>query len=86
MKAADISKMVEAAVSSSSAKTRGELAADIEKAVKEASGGQLTAADVTKIVDASVSAAVDEAKKATAAAEAASRPRPLRQSVSDDRG
>jgi ABC-type transport system substrate-binding protein/BMFP domain-containing protein YqiC len=71
VKAADISKLVEAAVSSSSAKTRGELAADIEKAVKEASGGQLTAADVTKIVDASVSAAVDEAKKATAAAEAA---------------
>ena len=71
VKAADISKLVEAAVSSSSAKTRGELAADIEAAVKEASGGQLTAADVTKIVDASVSAAVDEAKKATAAAEAA---------------
>ena len=73
--AEQIAKLVEAAVSGATADvpTRGELAGSIEAAITEQMGSQLTAAQVQEIVDASVSAAVDEAKKATAAAEAAGR-------------
>ena len=52
--------------------TGGQLtAADVEKIVDASAAGQLTTADVQRIISESVSAAVDEARKATAAAEAA---------------
>ena len=71
--AEQISKLVEAAVSGATANvpTRGDLENSIEAAITEQMGSQLTAADVQKIVDASVMVAVEEAKKATAAAEGA---------------
>ena len=68
-----IARLVEAAVSGATADvpTRGDLSNSIESAITEQMGGQLTAADVQKIVDASVMVAVEESKKATAAAEGA---------------
>ena len=52
--------------------TGGQLtASDVEKIVDASAAGQLTTADVQKIISASVSEAVEEARKATAAAEAA---------------
>ena len=71
--AEQISKLVEAAVSGATADvpTRGDLENSIEAAITEQMGTQLTAADVQRIVDASVMVAVEESKKATAAASAA---------------
>ncbi len=68
-----IARLVEAAVTGATADvpTRGDLEKSIESAITQQMGGQLMAADVQRIVDASVMAAVEEAKKATAAAEGA---------------
>ena len=68
---AEIARMVEAAVSGATQEvpTRGELEASIAKSVQDVAAGQLTVADVQKIVDASMTAAVSQA--ATEAAEAA---------------
>ena len=68
-----IARLVEAAVSGATAEvpTRGDLEKSIEAAITEQMGGQLTADDVQRIVDASVMVAVEESKKATAAAEGA---------------
>ena len=68
-----IARLVEAAVSGATAEvpTRGDLEKSIEAAITEQMGGQLTADAVQKIVDASVMVAVEESKKATAAAEGA---------------
>ena len=68
-----IARLVEAAVSGATADvpTRGDLVKSIESAITEQMGSQLTAADVQRIVDASVMVAVEESKKATAAAEGA---------------
>ncbi len=71
--AEQISRLVEAAVSGATANvpTRGDLESSIESAITEQMGSQLTADDVQRIVDASVMVAVEESKKATAAASAA---------------
>ena len=71
--AEQISQLVEAAVSGATANvpTRGDLESSIEAAITEQMGSQLTADDVQRIVDASVMVAVEESKKATAAASAA---------------
>ncbi len=71
--AEQISQLVEAAVSGATANvpTRGDLENSIEAAITEQMGSQLTADDVQRIVDASVMVAVEESKKATAAASAA---------------
>ena len=68
-----IARLVEAAVSGATAEvpTRGDLERSIEAAITEQMGGQLTGDDVQRIVDASVMVAVEESKKATAAAEGA---------------
>ena len=68
-----IARLVEAAVTGATADvpTRGDLEKSIESAITEQMGGQLTADAVQKIVDASVMVAVEESKKATAAAEGA---------------
>ena len=66
----EISRLVEAAVAGATADvpTKGELEASIAKSVKDAAAAQLTAADVEKIVDASVSAVVEEVAEAAAMA------------------
>ena len=63
--ASDVQKIVQES-------TGGQLSAsDVQKIVDASAAGQLTTADVQQVISQSVSAAVDEAKKATAAAEAA---------------
>ncbi len=80
--AADVQKIVNASTSGQltaadvqsivQASTGDQLtAADVQKIVDASAAGQLTTADVQRIISESVSAAVDEARKATAAAEAA---------------
>ena len=66
---AEIARMVEAAVTGATQKvpTRGELEASIAKSIQDAAAGQLTAADVQKIVDASVTAAAKAAQEAAQA-------------------
>ena len=65
LSAADVQKIVQDS-------TGGQLTAgDVQKIVDASAAGQLTTADVQKIISASVSEAVEEARKATAAAEAA---------------
>ena len=65
LSAADVQKIVQDS-------TGGQLTAgDVQKIVDASAAGQLTTADVQKIISASVSEAVEEAKRATAAAEAA---------------
>ncbi len=68
-----IARLVEAAVTGATADvpTRGDLEKSIESAITDQMGGQLTADAVQKIVDASVMVAVEESKKATAAAQGA---------------
>ena len=65
LSAADVQRIVQAS-------TGDQLtASDVQKIVDASAAGQLTTADVQKIISESVSEAVEEAKKATAAAEAA---------------
>ena len=71
----EISKLVEAAVGASTAgvPTRDELTQSISSAVMEAASAQLTAADVQRIVDASMVATEAAAMQAQMAAEEASK-------------
>ena len=73
--AEEISKLVEAAVGASTAgvPTRDELTKSIETAVMEAASTQLTAADVQRIVDASMVATEAAAMQAQKAAEEAAK-------------
>ena len=65
LSAADVQKIVQDS-------TGGQLtASDVQKIVDASAQGQLTTADVQRIISASVSEAVEEARKATAAAQAA---------------
>ena len=60
---AEIARMVEAAVTGATQNvpTRGELEGSIAKSIQDAAAGQLTVADIQRIVDASVTAAVSQA-------------------------